>query len=89
MDEIRIITLKNGQVIVGKPIFDGPGSTRITHIQNPRAIVPAQSGLQLMELFGRPDELVLFDNALYMAENKDNDIFRTYIQSTTSLVVPN
>jgi len=90
MDKVKVITLKNGQVIVGVPVFDTPEADgKIIEIIKPQALMPAQGGLQLVDLYGAPDKIQLFDQPVYIAELNDKDIKKAYVKATTGLLLPN
>jgi hypothetical protein len=90
MDKVKVITLKNGQVIVGVPVYAAPDSEeKIIEIIKPQALMPAQGGLQLVDLYGAPDKIQLFDQPVYIAELNDKDIKKAYVKATTGLLLPN
>jgi len=88
MDEIKVVTLKNGQVILGKVVKNETG--KIIGITSPRAIMPVQGNrLQIIELFGSPDEIKICDDPVYFADLQNKELFKAYIKATTNLTLAN
>jgi len=94
MEEIKLVVLKNGQIIIGKPIFQvsefGENQELMTIIKEPRALIPIADGrLQVGELIGQPDEITLTDEPVYFSDVKTTDIRDVYLKATTGLVLAN
>lgn len=94
MEEIKLVALKNGQVIIGKAVFRvgefGVHKEILTSIKEPRALIPIADGrLQVGELIGQPDEITLTDEPVYFSDVKTTDIRDVYLKATTGLVLAN
>ncbi|MFA5323342.1 MAG: hypothetical protein WC373_11785 [Smithella sp.] len=92
MDEIKLVALKNGQVIIGKAVFQvgefGVNKEILTSIKEPRILFPNGDGrLQLGELYGQPSEIIITDEPVYYSEVKTKEIAAVYIQATSGLVI--
>ena len=96
MDEIKIVYFSNGMVIIGKPEYEvgedvcGDSYAEILKIISPRAIMMMQdangrTGTQMIELFGKPDAIDILETPLFIGEVKDKDMWKKYIEFTTTL----
>lgn len=90
MDEITIVSLKNGQIMIGKPEWSNKDESKILSIISPRIILMTGPGqIQLLEIFGAPDFIRLYDDPIYVGVVSDKEMIKGYIKATTSLVLPN
>lgn len=95
MDEIKIFYFNNGMVIIGKPEYETTDVldetiTDLTKITSPRAIMVMQDAngrtvAQMIELFGKPDLIEIMEAPLFIGEVKDKDLYKKYIELTTTL----
>jgi len=98
IEKIKIIGLKNGMILIGVPQFIEEGvetlpvgyQKNIVGITKPLQLTLGQNGnVGLIELFGAPDVISLFDSPIYVGDCNDKDMARAYMQATTNLVLPN
>ena len=81
MEEIKILALSNGQTIIGV-IKDNKSTT----VFSPRILIPRQGcNSALVELFGRPGEITLLSDTIYIADCTDPEMLDDYKKSTTIL----
>ena len=95
MDETKIFYFNNGMVIIGKPEYETTDVldetiTDLTKITSPRAIMVMQDAngrtvAQMIELFGKPDLIEIMEAPLFIGEVKDKDLYKKYIELTTTL----
>jgi chemotaxis signal transduction protein len=89
MDEIVIVALKNGQIMIGKPQWDNE-ENKINALTSPRIIITKEPDqIRLLEVYGAPDFIRLDENPIYTGAVTDKEMIRGYIKATTSLVLPN
>lgn len=90
MNSIKIVALKNGQMIVGKVDIEQEEEFRII---SPRMLIKNTSvpgnNFLLFELLGSPDVITLIDEPVYIGDVCDKGFISEYIKSTTSLTIPN
>jgi hypothetical protein len=95
MDEITIVALKNGQMMIGKleteiEAGDNEDAVLIQKLISPRTILMTGPGqIQLLEIFGAPDYIELVELPIYTGPVTDKEMIRGYVEGTTSLVLPN
>ena len=96
MDEIKIVYFSNGMVIIGKVEYKTTGDSvatlakTLTSITSPRAIMMMQdangrTGTQMIELFGKPDVIEIMEPPLFIGEVKDKEMWKKYVEFTTTL----
>jgi hypothetical protein len=89
IEKVKIIGLKNGMIVIGVPQYT-EGKNAPIGISKPLQLTLGQNGnVGLLELFGAPDVITLFDSPIYVGDCNDKDMSRTYLKATTTLHLPN
>jgi len=92
MNGVKVVTLKNGHVIIGSVECDQKEDFLHISIISPRVLVrmPANpEEIIPVELLGCPDKIDLYEVPLYIGDVLDKLLYSKYVKATTSLVIPN